>query len=392
MLTLTKGAVKEMRERTVTQRNFAGAFLGGAAGILAFGLIHPFLLTPGCVLGVVFGWYYQEIWQCTAAECKKAMKLYIALLKERRMRKAKRANEKIGSRRRAYLNLEPILNIFRYTFRSVLWTLMQPIELIRWIREHPINGVYFVRGISVVISSALVIFGLFYWPDKLHWQSWHNVVTNNPSGADIGILMSQIILSVIQVATAIAHACCEGEEDLKKMRRFYGDWEYYSHCGAIRFFIKNFFELIAFQIEFFAKTAAILSWFLGIGTIFLVVVIMPMSAAIGAVKGIYGVATKRGHLLCLGVTLAVTILVAWAAHPYMNASYVVGLVALTAGILSAVATEMARRFIVMIFDRARGSLMPIVLTPLGEQLTPSGDMFVKASEFLDRRFTRLIWD
>ena len=56
-----------MKERSVTQRNLVGAFLGGFAGILATGYIHPALLPGGCLLGVIIGWWYQEIY-CTVAD------------------------------------------------------------------------------------------------------------------------------------------------------------------------------------------------------------------------------------------------------------------------------------------------------------------------------------
>ena len=48
---------------TFGKRNFLGGFVGGILGILACAFIHPATLPFGCLLGVVSGFWYREIWE-----------------------------------------------------------------------------------------------------------------------------------------------------------------------------------------------------------------------------------------------------------------------------------------------------------------------------------------
>src|ERR1043166_7801498 len=49
--------------RSTTKRNFWGGFWGGVLGILATAKLGILALMGGCLVGVLLGFYYQELWQ-----------------------------------------------------------------------------------------------------------------------------------------------------------------------------------------------------------------------------------------------------------------------------------------------------------------------------------------
>ena len=178
-------------------------------------------------------------------------------------------------------------------------------------------------------------------------------------------------------------------ENTSLLRGFYRNWERYASRGAMRFFVRdlaNFF-LCQISIALFLGGAAI--WFTSIGGAFVLLVVAPISAMVGAVKGIYQVSTKAGHWLCFGTTVVVTALTALMAYPYLNDARVLWTVALFAGLASASATEGVRRSLVWFFSFS-GHARAVASETLGAQLAPSGRAFWRITKQVGGKFNNAL--
>lgn len=65
------------KERSLTSRNFFGGLIGGLLGILSFALIAPIALPFGCLVGVVVGFWWQELGTLVAKAPRQRKKMRI---------------------------------------------------------------------------------------------------------------------------------------------------------------------------------------------------------------------------------------------------------------------------------------------------------------------------
>ncbi|MFA6215963.1 MAG: hypothetical protein WC768_05330 [Patescibacteria group bacterium] len=286
-----------MKERTVSQRNFLGAFLGGVLGILTLGYVHVIVLPLGCFLGAVVGWWYQEIWQSVIASCHRGV-----------------------ASRRAWDQSKTGVRII---VLALVWLARRPTALIRWWRAHPMNRAYTIRTL-VALTHLALNFTLFYCGKA--------VVSILYTDDDVG--MSVLVFLLITIPVLFAQFAYL-EDKTPAMRKFYLIFESYTARGPLRFFARD----LAFLFLFEMVASVVLAWFAVIGGLFLIFVIVPTAAVVGAVKGIYQVSMRAGHWLCFGTTVVVTALTAWIVSPYLNDARILWIVALFAGLASAIVTE-----------------------------------------------------
>jgi len=364
-----------MKERTVLRRNFVGAFWGGVLGILAFGYLHPITLPFGCFFGVVVGWWYQEIWQsvidsfrCGVVRIQHAWNQFMTFLLTPTC-KLKEVRFDIG----------PYLKVFHFFVFSFVWLLRRPIAFIQWLQAHPVNRAYATRTLAVLTHLALNAL----WVIPLGVYCFKDVILPKDSAMPLLYICGFLFVLLPVIFTPLF--MYELDEKTPKMRKFYLVWEQYAASGSFRFFAKDLANLFLYEISMFLLVGGMLVWFTGIGGIFLIFVVAPISVMVGVAKGIYEVSTRAGHWLCFGTTIVVTALTAWATHPYLDDARVLWTVALFSGLASAVATEGLRRSLVWFFSISERAQATVSAT-LGEQLAPSGRAFWRITTTVCDRF------
>ncbi len=360
-----------MKERSITKKNVTGGFLGGILGILSFGYIHPAVLPLGCVFGVLIGWWYQEILQSALEGWHKGViKTHEAwnrtvLFLTTPTRKLKGIN----------INLEPSLKVLHFLVFLVVWVFRSPITFYHWLGKHQMNQVYTIRVFVVATTLGLTALWMIPLGFKLN-QMFGGVDQNSPMGA---LVILAFILGLVAVISPFARS--------ESLRDFYSSWSAYSRQGTILFFLKEVATSIFLQVAMIVVFSGMGFWFIAIGGAFVAIVIAPLSFAIGMVKGIYKVAMKPGHWLCLITTLVVTLISAWQLHSYFADARILWAVALMAGVVSALATEGLRQLIAL-FYKHNEFIRRVALTELGILLTPSGRAFWRLSQTVGEKCLR----
>ena len=319
-----------MKERTVSRRNFVGAFWGGTFGILAFGYLRPIALPFGCFLGVIIGWWYQEIWQ----------------------------------------------SAFVFIPR---WLLRKPTAFVQQLKAPSVQA-YILRTVTIIIYlvlSALWVVPLVFYCIK--------AMEAAPKESAMPILyIFSIVFAFVLVLIPFIYVY-DRPENMSKMQKFYLVQEQYATSNPFRFFTKNLANLFLYEISTLLAIGGMLIWFAGIGEIFLFFVIVPISVITGVVKGVYKVSTRGGHWLCFGTTVIVTAITAWVMYPYLNDTRILWTVALFAGLTSAVATEGLRRSLVWFFSISERT-HTIASTTLGAQLASRNREFWRITTNIGNKF------
>lgn len=368
-----------MKERTVSQRNFLGALLGGMIGILAFGYLHPIALPPGCFLGVIIGWWYQEIGQFAMKEfhqsTTKSLELWNCLTIF--------VPALINKLKETKFDIDPYIKIFYSLLFPVIWILRRPIACIRWLKAHPMNRAYSVKTLAVIMYIALN--AVWIVSLMMCWHEYAQLVGKE----SIMPLFYFLGIGTITMMAIMPCALFSEEGNKSKTQKFYLDWERYAARGPFHFFGENLLCLFKFEISLMFYGIAKLSWFIGVGGTFVLCIIAPISAVVGAIKGIYHVSTKSGHWLCFGVTITVSTLSAWFTYPYLSDARILWTVALFAGIISTVITEITRRFLVWFFDTSE-KIRIMTIMSLCKRLAPIRQKFWRITETTDNKLLGML--
>jgi hypothetical protein len=361
-------------KRSITARNVTGGFLGGVLGILSFGYIHVYALPLGCIFGVLIGWWYQEIFQSAVEGWHKGVaKMYEAwnqmvLVVTTPTKKLKDIN----------IKLDLFMRVVHFFVFLAAWVIRSPLTFCRWFKKHPMNQVYVIRSLAVSIVVGLTALWVIPFVNGLNVASKSAAVKG--SGMElVWILLTILALVAVITVSAYPTHCSEN------MKEFYASWSAYSRYGAIAMFFREMGKTILFQIIGTIAVSGVLVWCILGGAAFLIVVIAPLSFAIGMAKGIYKVAMKSGHWLCLIATLVVTLLSAWRLHDYFADARILWSVALLTGIASALAAESLRRLVALFYTHNE-FFSRVATTELASQLLPSGRAFMRISELVGERF------
>ena len=377
-----------MRKRTVLQRNFAGAFLGGFMGILTSGYLHLAVLPFGCFFGVIAGWWYQEIWQSVQSSYYNGVTIW-----NRSMNCVfipVRKFEKI------WFNIKLFVEISFKRFRLLLsmlasvfmWILRLPTLLIQWLQAHPMNSAYMIQ--AFVVLAYLALNALWIVP-LLIVPIFSNTGIVVEQAQKEGLLPALYALGLIICVmttlfiTPLSYFIKDSDQPRDEMRKFYLTWKRYVDNSLIMFFTKELINILSLQILVFFIGCGIILWLLMVASVFLLLVVIPISVIIGLVKGIYHVSTKAGHWLCFGTTLVVTTFTAWVAYPYLNDARILWTVALFAGLISAGATEIMCRSLVWFFSVNKHARR-ITTTTLEAQLMSIGHIFWEINVSIGNKF------
>ena len=138
--------------RSVSLRNLIGGFLGGTMGILASWYLDPMVLPFGALLGVVLGWWNEDI---------------VRLLGEAHQQAKEKTSGFVGmtdyvvSALARFCGLPSIIaNVFRWIIaKAIVGTVVAiasaPARFTRWFSHHPMNRVYFIKTTTLL----LLVFG-----------------------------------------------------------------------------------------------------------------------------------------------------------------------------------------------------------------------------------------
>ena len=136
--------------------------------------------------------------------------------------------------------------------------------------------------------------------------------------------------------------------ELNELGRYYREWEVISRYGSVGFFFYDISKHARYTIGLLAFLAVAGPWFL-VSTMTCLIGAYPLVGAIALARGFYQLASRSGHLLCLGVTMAVTALSWLVYHKSFADPHVLWMVALGTGIISGAVTEVARRVLLAFY-------------------------------------------
>jgi len=323
--------------KSVSSQNLIGGFLGGTAGILVSWFVSPLALPFGVLLGVVVGWWNEEI---------------VQLFGEAHRQAKKTASGFVGTTDFVILTSarlcglpSAIANVFRWIIvkaiiGSIVALVSTPARFARWLASHPTNR---TRAIDITIS-LIFIFGT---PVIMFFLEPHVGIEGSENRGVLAILG-------VLVATggSTAYRVCREfgkKAELNELGQFYREWEIISRHGSVGFFLYAIAMQIRYMIGFAVFCIIAVPWFFAFAIVGFLG-IYPLIAGIAVVHGFYKIANRSGHWLCLGVTMAVTGISWLVCHKSFPDPRILWITALGTGIISGGVTEFIRRFMLMFYE------------------------------------------
>lgn len=358
-----------MRKRSISEKNFVGAFLGGMLGILSCAYIHPVMMVISCFIGVLVGFWYQEIGQIIKTSWRDASKWFWREYNKALNAGKARLKKITGS---ADAVIEKGDWLYRLVTKIFFWSLTRPTAIKRWLKKHPANKIYLARAAAITLWSVLNVFVVFI--------TFSRLVHHAMPGDGAWVIALLFLLTVSVTSPILLYTERGGSNPLLRMRYFYRDIETYNKFGGFYFFIREWTHIHKMQFLLSTFGAGAVIYVILAGTLFLGIFIMPFAAFIGIVKGIYRLAIRPNHWLCLGMTIAVTAICAILSYKHFSSHAMIWSTALMSGVLSGVATEFAQKLVARFFQAYRPAYS-LAAKPTYDQLVPGGKFFQKALEY-----------
>jgi hypothetical protein len=287
-----------MTNRSVTRRNFWGGFWGGVVGVFATANVGVYSLVLGCLVGVVSGFYYQEIWQIAKESWQK----------------------------QTAVPAEPTRTMRQW-----------------WNDQHPYERALMLKNLTRSIAMLL--------PFAALQVAMLHSFKHAPTRVDFGILAFGMLM-----ATGVSFMYHDaGVREPEKgwtaedMRAYFGLQERYLK-GSAQFFVwelaKSLSVLILAVAGLVALVNAEMYFVLGVLSLVGLVGAVPTAwfAVVSIVRGVYQLAMRSDHWVCLIVTTTVTAGVVILAKDALQGP-TLGLTALTAGIASGAGSVQAHRML-----------------------------------------------
>lgn len=292
-----------MSNRTVTQRNLLGGFLGGMLGTLAFGWLHPAWMPVGCLLGVVLGWWYEAIGQAIA--------------------------QSVGNPRTFLSAKTNWITPMQTYCRSLLYRIYYKTPSLK------------EQWRTMMLTSSACLF-LIEFACIVPLIQALGEMPGVPLG--VGMISMLILTSVIQMTNA---STMRGSTIHALQYRFF------RRHGKILGAFKVSWDMLGMQI----CCVQIIIICIGI-VVSSVAYALPLLAfcvvlavAIGLLRGLYATATRGGHWLCFCVTLIVTaICTTQTPTNTLGDPYALVMSGLVTGVLSGLATEAVRRVLALLLE------------------------------------------
>lgn len=300
---------------SVTRQHLLGGFVGGVVGTLAFGFIHPIALIPGCLLGVICGFYHKLLFdqlQSAAHELRTDHQLSLpavrvpflsdALAKAWTWWTAYPANRAYLLRYVAsFLGEIPIVALVWWAWTAVTGMPMMPLSIL--------------AGVGCFLLTLAAFFGFMLHVTSIAWDVIDGSANTGPGAIpllncgfhDDGYFVQQSLL-----------------------RDYFQLYERYSSRGWLVYVLGESLTKAWWQLRF--TTAATMLCATAIVTWLAMVTIATIGAAVvGVSRTLVMTARMTGHLQCLAVTLAVTATSAGYFRQGLTNPMVLWLVALATG-------------------------------------------------------------
>jgi len=243
------------------------------------------------------------------------------------------------------------------------------------------NCAYFLRVCAVVTYYLIATLFLF-----VHFYSmWASGNYDSRVLAESGLGVFYALGCLVFCTTVLmAPVIFLAVDDADQVRNFYRTFERFAARGPVRFFLGEVIYLLKVTVFMVTMMFATILWCVGAGGAFLLCVVLPISACVGIVKGVYAVSTRAGHWLCFGTTLVVTATTACLTYPYLSDQQILWSVALFTGLASAGATEVTRHLILWVYSQSC-RLQAMNYAPLSGQLSGSCRLFWKITACLEKK-------
>lgn len=317
---------------TVTARNFLGGFFGGVLGILVSWRVDPLALPLGVLFGVVLGWWHEEIFHLFQNAHHRAKTTAGGL--------AQAVSESVAFLGQACGLPSVFIRMFQCLTAKVITKVVAMAMCLRtapgrsyhWQSEHIMNR---ARAIELA-AQAVHMFG---WAGLVFLLTHRADMKDAAGFAFLAVSLSWVGIFIYQM---------RDESDLGSMRRFYREYEVISRHGSIVFFLYMMGLYLRYAIGLALFLVVALPWTLTIAMAGLLA-FYPSALFLGVLRGLYELTIRAGHWLCFGVTLTVTAVSWWFFRESFANEAALSLVALGAGIISGVATEVIHRLLLVFY-------------------------------------------
>ena len=305
-------------------------------GILSGGLIHPIAIPLGCIIGVLVGFWFNEIKDAIMGTLQKVastlrMDFNLGLIFVRVQSFGDGVQRWLRYHRLTWMRDLRKATKFGYWCISALgWLILSPFRLIWLCVGHPVAVARTIRALSIVCTTIVVLIASY------------NIY---PEVDEIG--RYALTLSVSAFSLMLSYFGAEDLLEDNKTRshsNFFRVWSKYSRQGPVLYAVKSVLQhLLAMVATMAMFLIAIFVLFGGVASVLLFLLISLFMNALWIAS------SRHEHLLCVTVTLFVTVTSAILCTNYMHG---VGLwlVALITGILSGLATEVVRQIVVFAFN------------------------------------------
>jgi len=341
--------------RSVATKNLVGGFLGGACGILTCGYFYTFLMPLGVLVGVVAGWWYEAIWNMIVKNVHDGIELVDDYIRRSRAFIDECAQFSMKSlfqrkKKEGYLQL----SWFSFIETIFIWFFTRPIACWKWFNRHPMNRAYALKALLIVLEFTCIVaitaFLVHYFmPENLGGGIGFDgrlIPAKAPRLTDY--VFGTILFSFFSLL--IPFVCFMNMFDDYTAKDFYIDFSDYASLGPVKYFFHFMFKAFIMQAKIAILALLSIVYFSGMVIMFVGIFVAPLAIIIWTVKGVNEIIMRRGHWLCLGVTMTVTTLVVYFLNPYFGNISILWATALGAGMASGGLTEGLRRTIAWVFE------------------------------------------
>jgi hypothetical protein len=322
--------------KNITTRNLAGGFLGGFLGILSGAFIHPIAIPLGCIIGVLIGFWFKEVRHAVIDGLAKTLsvsmpEINLGLVWNKAQSLGQKVRRWSRYHRLTWMRSVRQMTEVGYWCISLLgWIISSPFRLVRFCLSHPVMVARTIRALSIICTTVtLLIISYVIYPET----------------DEIGRYALVLFLSGMSLMLSFfgAERLLE-EEKMERLSNFFSIWSRYSRQGPVLYAVKSVVQHLLSMTTIVAMLfMTVLALFGGVASLLLFLLISLFMNALWIASSRYE------HLLCVTVTLIITITSAILCSGYMHG---IGLwfVALTTGVLSGLTTEMVRRIAVFAFN------------------------------------------
>jgi hypothetical protein len=305
-------------------------------GIMSGAVIHPIAIPMGCIIGALVGFWFNEIKSAVRGNLQKVASVLKTDI-DFGFALSRAQSFGVGVHRwTRYHKLTWMRDVRKatklgYWCISVLgWLILSPFRLINLCFSHPVMVARTIRALSIVCTTVLVLLVSY---------------SVCPDMDEIGRYM--LVLTCSGLATMLSFFAAEVlmcDDESSRLSFFFFNWSRYSRQGPVLQVVKSVAQHLLAMVTIVGLLLAMVFVLCGgfVSLVLFIFVTLLMNA-------LWIASSRHEHLLCVTVTLIVTVISAIVCNTYMH-GIGLWLVALTTGVLSGLLTEALRRVVVFSFN------------------------------------------